>query len=240
MSRAVLVGCLVLAGAATAGCQSTRDRAERLAATGSRAFEQEGLSVQRVDKSIVLLDRTVLSDANGSAVVIELRNEGDEPVARAPIALDVRDARGETVFRNDTPGLERALGHVPLLLPGHKVTWVNDQVLATGRPTEVRARVGRGRPAPADVPRIEIAGMRLRGDAVSGIEAVGKVTNASDVDQLELAVFVIARRGGEIVAAGRSIVPKLRAGRTQTFHAFFIGDPRGAQLSATAPPSVLA
>jgi hypothetical protein len=59
------------------------------------------------------------------------------------------------------------------------------------------------------------------------------------VTQLELVVYAVARRGGRIAAAGRAIVPQAPAGASTPFQVFFIGDPKGAQLSLTAPPTTL-
>jgi hypothetical protein len=52
-------------------------------------------------------------------------------------------------------------------------------------------------------------------------------------------VFIVARRGERVVAAGRSIVPRLKAGASVSFTAFLIGDPRDARLTAAAPPTTL-
>ena len=68
---------------------------------------------------------------------------------------------------------------------------------------------------------------------------VGTVTNRSDVEQLRLVVFVVGRKGGKVVSAGRAIVEKLAPGKTANVSAFPIGDPTGAELTASAPPTVV-
>jgi hypothetical protein len=51
---------------------------------------------------------------------------------------------------------------------------------------------------------------------------------------------VIANRGGEVVAAGTSIVKGLAPGASQSFQGVFVGDPRGAKLTVSAPVSNIA
>jgi hypothetical protein len=240
MTRTLLtLWCAAVAVVALSGCESTVDAAKKIAAKGTAAFSQRGIAVTRTDKQIAILDSTVLHDQNGAAVVIDLRYRGRQPIIGAPIAINVRDRRGASVFRNDTAGLESALAHLPLLTPGESFTWINDQVQASGTPSNVIAKIGPGQPAPATPPRIQITGVKLSTDPVSGVEASGTVHNLSKVDQLHLVVFALAKRAGRVVAAGRAILQHLYAGRRATFHAFFIGNPKGASISVSAPPSVL-
>jgi hypothetical protein len=220
------------------GCESTVDQARKIAAKGILAFHQRGLTFVRVDKHVRVLGTAVVQDSNGTAVVVTLRNTGHTPLVDAPIAIVVRDRAGKTVFENNAPGLEPALVHVPLLMPGQVLDWVNDQVLPNGTPASVAALVGAGRHAGA-LPRIVISGIRLTTDPVSGDAASGLVHNVSSVGQDQLVLFVTARRGTRIVAAGRAIVPRLAAGKSTPFHAYFIGNPQGARISVSAPPSVV-
>ena len=53
-------------------------------------------------------------------------------------------------------------------------------------------------------------------------------------------VQVVARQGDEIVAAGTSIVKGLAPGASQPFQGVFVGDPRGAKLTVSAPVSNIA
>jgi hypothetical protein len=53
-------------------------------------------------------------------------------------------------------------------------------------------------------------------------------------------LFVVARRGGRVVAAGRGQIKALKVGaRPAPYVSFFIGDPAGADISVEAPPTVL-
>ncbi len=47
----------------------------------------------------------------------------------------------------------------------------------------------------------------------------------------------VARRGGRIVAAGRAIVPLVKPGKKAKFNLFFIGNPKGARVTLSAPPT---
>lgn len=223
-----------------AACQSTQDRSKEIGSKGSTAFQQKGLQVTKASTDVTVADTTVLSDQNGSAVVLELRNRSREPLASVPIAIDVRSAAGRSVFKNDAPGLEPSLVTAPLVAAGTTTLWVNDQVVATAAPTSVVAKVGQAKPAPGDVPRLEIERLKLESDPVDGILASGKVRNASAVAQRKLVIFAVARKGGRIVAAGRAGIERLRPGKRAGFAIFFIGNPTGAKLEVIAPPTVLA
>jgi hypothetical protein len=69
---------------------------------------------------------------------------------------------------------------------------------------------------------------------------IGTVTNKSQIDQAKLVLFAVARRGGQVVAAGRGLIKKAKAGaKPAPYVIFFIGDPAGADVSIEAPPTVL-
>jgi hypothetical protein len=239
MIRAALIlGCAAGSLIALSGCESTVDAARKLAKQGEAAFQAKGISVGRVNREIKILHSTLLEDANGSAVVIEVRNASRDAVTGAPIALNVRDRSGHSIFENNDPGLEPALTHLPLLLPGEQFLWVNDQLQPNGTPASVIARIGSGtRPssAPSAFP---ISGVSVVNDPTSGAEANGKVKNTLSVTQRHLVIYGVASRAGRVVAAGRAILTRLNAGKTAPFHIFFIGNPAGAQLFVSAPPSV--
>ena len=227
---------------ASTGCSSTRAQAAKFTAGGDRAFAARGLRVGAANRDVQVLERSVISDANGTAAVVVLKDRGARALADVPVALAVKDARGTVLWRNDAPGLEPGLTHVALLSPGQTVTWVNDQVLIDGgRPAALGAKAGAGDPAPPTAARLDIVvqDARLEGDPASGVTAVASAVNRSSVDQRDLVIAAVARRGGKLVAAGRAIVPQLRANGRERFQVFFIGDPRDAELSFDAQPSTL-
>ena len=226
---------------AVSACESTQAKSARLKADGAQQLAAErGLDVRSQNPDVKVLATAVVHDENGAAVVVELRNRTQRPLGRVPVAIDVRDGDGETVYANDVPGLDPSLVEATGVPAGGELLWVNDQVATNGTPTSVEAVVGRERGAPTrELPRIAAGAPRLATDSVTGVEAIGRVTNRSRVDQRRLVVSVVARRGGKVVAAGRSIVARLAAGKSAPYHVFFIGDPRGAQLAVAAPPTVL-
>jgi hypothetical protein len=233
---------LALLSLTAAGCSSTREQAAKFTQGGNAAFTAKGLRVNATNRSVKVIERAVVTDANGTAAVVVLKNAAAQPLADVPIAIAVQTAKRKVVWRNDAPGLEPGLTHAALLAPGQTVTWVNDQVQpSAGKPAAVTARVGAGSPiAPsAQSVRIDVAGAHLEGDPASGVTAVARATNASDVPQKDLVIAAVARKDGRIVAAGRAIVPLLKAHDHQRFQVFFIGDPRGAELSFDAQPSTL-
>ena len=230
---------LLLAGAALlfVACESTQDKSARLAKEAEGLKKQRGLVIAKRSKVVKVGRRVVLSDKNGTAVVVELRNTSRRMLAKVPVAIDVRNGK-RSVFKNDDAGLEPSLVGVPVLKPRQRFLWVHDQVLATGKGDSVKATVGVGRrKPPRRLPQIGITGPKLEVDPTSGVLAVGKLVNRSQVLQRNIVVHAVARRGNRIVAAGRAAIERLKPGARATFQVFFIGNPRGARITLAAPPT---
>jgi hypothetical protein len=247
VSARLLAGALplVLAGLALApllsGCESSQAKSARLERDGAKQLADErGLVVRKQNADVRAIATQVLQDANGTAVVVVLRNRSSRPVRQVPVAIDVRGPHGKSVYRNDLAGLDPSLVEATGVPASGELVWVNDQVTPSGDPKTVEARIGaeRGEP-PRELPRIQLTQPRLVEDRVTGVEAVGRVTNRSDVEQRRLVVSCVARQGDRVVAAGRAIVNRLAAGKSASFHVFFIGDPRGARVTVVAPPTVI-
>jgi len=225
------------------GCQSTQATSAEREAEGKKLLAKDkGLKITKVNPDVKVVDSTLLSDKNGSAVVVEVKNTSDQGFADVPIAIDVRDAKGKTVFENDIAGLEPALTSVPIVAGGATVDWVNDQVLATGKPDSVKVKVGASEEKlPATLPEIEVSKPKLEVDRYSGAQATGTAENKSQIDQTNLKLFAVARKDGEVVAAGRGGLRRLPAdaGRATPYHIFFIGDPEGADIEVTLFPAQL-
>lgn len=81
--------------------------------------------------------------------------------------------------------------------------------------------------------------MHVTTDPVSGPEAAGSIVNHSTIVQAGLVVDAVGRKGGRIVAAGRAILPRLVPTKPTMFHIFFIGNPYGAAIQVSAPPTSL-
>jgi hypothetical protein len=220
-------------------CESTQDKAKKIQAEGAAqlAAAAQPLTIQKPSKDVKVLGTTLLHDQYGDAVAVELRNDSKQAQVNFPIIVDVRGSNGKTVYKNDIPGLEPTLNHVPVIEPGQTFTWVNDQLNADTLPKAVKVTVGPSTgQAPAKLPQIDLGAAKVEIDP-SGIVAKGTVTNKSQIDQPSLVVFAVARSGGKIVAAGRAVVKKLKAGRPFRYQLFFIGDPTGASVDVTAPPN---
>ncbi len=240
MSRHALVPGIGLVTLALAGCQSTQDRSAEIKRAGANKLRhQHGLVVTRQSRDVKVLSTATLHDANGSAVVVRLRNVAAQALVQPPISVEVDDAAGKTVYRNDAPGLETSLVQAALLPARGELWWVNDQVQAAGTPARARAVVGDARPTAGPTPRIGLRDVHLFDDPVSGLAVKGQAFNRSRIDQPRLVIYCVARRGGHVVAAGRAIIERLRTDKPSRFTVFFIGNPRGAQLTLAAPPTVL-
>lgn len=234
----------LLAAAALGACQSTQEKAAIIRAQGDQALAgREGLKVTRANKDVEIREKTILSDENGTAVVLELENEGSDDQANVPIAIALSDAKGKRVFANDAPGLERALVSMPLLRRGRESYWVHNQIVAAREPERLEVKVGVPRPVdiPADPPHITLSKVELGEDA-DGAYVSGEVNNRSKVLQKRVTIFCVAKRGGKVVAAGRAVIEKLPPAPTKkpiTFTVYFIGNPAGATLDFTVPPVIL-
>ena len=75
------------------------------------------------------VDATALIAGHPAAVAVELTNQSATR-RPSPVTVDVRDAKGATVYRNDTKGIEPSLQQIAAL-PGHATRWwVDNQILS--------------------------------------------------------------------------------------------------------------
>lgn len=221
-----------------AGCESSQDRSARLAKSAVAHKNEKGVSVTARSPDVSVLKTALVKDRYGTAAAVQLRFTGARPQAAMPISFELRDAAGKKAYGNDLPGLAASLTHVPLLRPGERVWWVDDQVQVKGA-KRVAARVGPATaPAPATAPKLVPTGLTLESDS-SGAYTAGKLRNPSAIEQRQLTIYAVAERGGRVVAAGRAGIERLKAQKSAPFRIFWIGDPKGAQLRIFAPPTVL-
>jgi hypothetical protein len=238
--RAAACALGVLAVVGLSACESTQDKSAELAKKAKKFSAGQKLVITKENRDVKVGKTTVLKDANGAAVVVELHSDAHGDQVKVPIAIDVKGAKGKTVFRNDAPGLEPTLVSAPVVAPHATTLWVNDQVVAATKPESVAAKVGEpATAAPKQLPKLTVQTPTLKSDPVSGVFAEGYVKNDSKLVQRKLVLFAVARKGGKVVAAGRGQIKKLNAGRRAKYSIFFIGNPKGAKLEVTAPPSVL-
>ncbi len=240
--RTALPFAVALAGVAlvVTGCESTQDKSAKIAAELGPVKKEKGLKITKQNKDVEVVASTLLTDQNGSAVVVRLRNRSNESLVGVPIAVDVLDARGKSVYRNDIPGIESALAAVPFVPAGGETEWVHDQILASGKPAKVEVRVGEGgEPFQGEQPQISASEPKLEGDPYSGVLAGGNVENRSGEDLERLLLYAVATKGGEVVAAGRGAIEPLRAKpKPVPYNIYFIGDPAGADVTVTQFPTL--
>lgn len=222
------------------GCESTQDKSAKISAELGPVSQEKGLSISARSKDVKVVSTTLLSDVNGSAVVVELHNDSNRDLAEVPLLIDVLDARGKSVYRNDIPGIEPALVAVPFIPAGGDVAWVHDQVLAVGKPAEVKVTVGAGgEEVSGELPQVSVSVPKLEGDPYTGVAAGGDVVNESGEDIERLLLYALARQGGKIVAAGRGAIEPLKdKPKPVPYNVFFIGDPKGAGITVTEFPTV--
>jgi hypothetical protein len=216
-------------------CETTAEKSAKLeqAAHHTRLAEK-GLTISKQSPDVRVLSATVVHDQEGNAAVITLHNTSSHALRAVPIAITVKDAHGATLFQNNTAGLEPALTSLGSLAAHGQETWIDDQVLTSGTPVSVSATVGESPTVSGALPRIEARGVHASEEG--GTEgAAGTVHNDSSVIQQNLVVYVLARRAGHVVAAGRAVLPEVGAGASLPFQAFLQGDPSGARLEASAP-----
>jgi hypothetical protein len=219
------------------GCETTAEKSAQLERRAKHfTITQKGLSIARKSTQVRVLSTSVVTSQGGAAATVTLQNRSADTLYGVPIAITVKGAGGDTVFQNDAPGLERALVSIPSLAAHATVTWVDDQVPASGTPTSVAARVGEAQSLPSASPRLTISGARLAQEP-SGALATGTITNHSQIEQRALVVFATVRRGARVTAAGRALLPQLAANASARFQVYFIGEATGGQLALAAPPS---
>ncbi len=234
---------LVALALALSGCETTAEKSAKLEKRALRAASHiraaTGLSLGHASRVVQVVDSTVLHSSEGTAVAVTLRNLSAQAVGGMPIAVTVHDSRGSSLYSNATPGLAHSLTTVPLIGAHGELTWIDDQVTLTGTSSGASAKVGEGETVHGAAPRLTLQGTSLFEEPGSGFAEKGTVANRSSVAQRELVVYATARRGGKIVAAGRAVIAQVPAGGTAPFQLFFIGNPQGAQVQLSAPPSTL-
>ncbi len=239
----IAAAALALLGIASlSACQSTKDRSAELEAQGStQLISEEGLEIKRRNPDVKVVSTAVLEGTEGShAVVVDLHNDSGQNLTEVPILIEVSNGKGKPFYKNDIPGLEPALAAVPYIPAHGDAEWVNDQVLGVGQPKSVKVTVGTGGGTySGEIPDIEVSQPTLKGDPVSGVSATGEVVNKTGEDQRRLLIYVVARKGNEVVAAGRGAIEHLKPERKKlTYTVFFVGDPSGADLKLSEFPSL--
>jgi hypothetical protein len=231
----------VFAAVSLSACQSTQSRSAELEAQGgTQLLSEEGLQNKHVNPDVKVTSTALLSNAEGNAVVVDVHNDSSQNLTEVPILIEVANSKGKSFYKNDIPGIEPALASIPYIPAHGDAEWVNDQVLGVGRPKSVKVKIGTGGGTyPAALPDIQVSEPKIEGDPVSGISATGDVVNKTGEDQRRLLLYVVARKGNEVVAAGRGAIEHLKPERKALkYTIFFIGDPSGADLKLSEFPAL--
>jgi hypothetical protein len=233
---------LLLAGLSLglSACETTADKSARLARENKfKLNEKAGLDVKQTSKQVLVRDTHLLSDNYGQAVVVELENVSGQHYLGVPIELTIKDDKGEQVFRNDTPGLDRALTHLAAIEGGEKGFWIYDQLAGIESGAKPKVVVGDGDPAKVKaLPQFKISDTEVFEDP-DGTSINGKIGNGSDVEQKDLVLYGIVRKGDKVVAAGTAQIEKLAPRRGARFQMFFIGDPTKGEVEYFVPPTAV-
>ena len=233
-----LTAAVLLSAVCVTGCESTQARSARIARAGHGSAAAQTLREGPANSSVHVTQTTLVSASGAVAAVVRLHN-GGRSQANVPILVDARDASGRVVYRNDIQGLDPALQGISLLRAGADAYWVNDQVSATPPPRSLRVRVGRAQAAvTARPPRIVVDQVQEQRESGANV-VTGRVATTSTAVQRNVAIYCVAVRGRRIVAAGRALVPRVH-GKPVGFNVYLVGNPKGARLVFTAPPTVLA
>ena len=231
----------LLAVTGLSACQSTQDKSAELEAKGgTKLLSEEGLKITHENPDVKVTSTALLSNAEGNAVVVDLHNDSARNLTEVPILIEVLNSKGKSFYKNDIPGIEPALAAVPYIPAHGDAEWVNDQVLGVGKPKSVKVKVGTGGGTYSGaIPDIEVSQPEIKGDPVSGISATGNVVNKTGTDQRRLLLYVVARKGSRVVAAGRGAIEHLKPERKALkYTIFFIGDPTGADLKLSQFPAL--
>lgn len=238
------IAALALVALALSGCESTQQKSAQLekaalahekAVGGSPAHH--GLSITHLSTRVHVLASTLIKGAEGTAAVVTLINTSATAMRDVPIALTVSDAQGAAVYTNSAPGLSPSLVSVPLIPAHGQSSWVDDQVAASGTPATASAKVGEGTPVTGPIPQMTVEQAHVFEESATSSGVEGNIVNHSTIEQQELLVYALARRGGKIIAAGRAVIQQVPAGVATRFQLYFTGSPKGAQLQVSAPAS---
>ena len=228
-----------MAGFTFTACQSSQDKA-KIIQDRAQAAAPKPLVIPKPNKNVKVVGTTLLHDQNGNAIVVELKNESNQTLVNLPLLVDVKGANGQSVYENNTPGLDFALNHVALIQPNETFFWVNDQVTAEGKKAKVTVGQPEGKAPSGKLPTYFTVSPPRAGQDFSGPKVSGTVKDETKSDQSHLILFAVARQGNRIVAAGRGQIKVLKAGANPaSYTIYFIGNPVGANVTIQTPPTTL-
>jgi hypothetical protein len=225
---------LVVLATALSGCATTQDANKRAEITAGRILaSRKPLELRGTDSNVQVVQTSMLSGKSGSAIVVVLRNRGDEPVNDLPIAVGPQG--GQPV--NTRANVPYFQSHAPAIAPGAETTWVymSKEKIGSG---QAFARVGAPSAHPlttaGHVSDLDVNDSSSKG----GTSARARVSNQTGIPQYDLNVFAVARKGGRYVAAGRISLEHLGVSKSAHVSLPLIGDAKGGQLQIFAPQTL--
>jgi hypothetical protein len=246
--RALPLATVALAALALAGCESSQEKNAKLekgakrieaAAIAKGAAAERARRITHPSAKVAVTGVTLLHATEGLATVVTLHNKSATALREVPVKVTVSDAAGHQLYTNATPGQSAPLVSVAYIPAHGTLHWIDDQIPPQSGATRASALAGEAPAAGGRAPVLSVQGAHAIEDPSSGAGAEGQVVNHSAVTQRELVVYAVAERAGKIVAAGRAVLPQAAAEASARFQLFFIGEPHGAHLVVTAPPSTL-
>ena len=231
MRRAAAPLCALVALAAS-GCETTQQLSAQIGRRLGHQSAIAGTTVTGARNRDVRVDATELIAGRPAAVAVELTNQSATAQTDVPVTLDVRDAKGASVYRNDTKGIEPSLQQIAAL-PGHATRWwVDDQILSTGVPSTVSVHVEAASAPPRPASAIVASGTSAS-DAFPGPHVSTTLRNTSSVAVHGVAVYAVTIRGGRAVGAGRALVASLAPGAKASVTIPITGVATGARIELT-------
>lgn len=230
---AVLAG---LTGAAVllAGCVTTQDRNARAKLSAERQIAaRDPLRLGARNPEVDVAGTALVRARGRTAVVVDLRSRAHTPLTDLPIAVGVRTRAGKTLALNGRSNLDWFETHVAAMAPGITTTWVFTARRRVPAGARAYARVG----VPTSKPVTRAASLpRLQASDLGGGRV--RVRNGSDVPQVDLPVYAVARAGDRYVAAGRASIPKLRGDGEATVSVPLIGARTARQTQVHVLPTI--
>ncbi len=223
------------------GCATTQQLSAKIGrGLGHQSAVAGTTTLGAVNRDVRVAQITLVTSGGQSAVALALTNASARTQTDFPVLIDVLDANGRSVYRNDTKGIEASIQQLALLAPHATAWWVDNEILASGGvPKTVSAALGASTAGqPAVVPEITTQGVSAS-NSFPGPHVSVTVENRSGIAQRQLPIYAVALRGGRVVGAGRGIVPALAAGRSAQVQVPMVGAVDGSTISLTVPPTSL-
>lgn len=234
----IAVSCLLPLAALT-GCETTQQTSDRLKIRAERILASRApVEVKKANRSVQVLDVTIVRGAKQAAIAVTLRNRGPRPVNDLPLAVGVEAGEG-TVFVNQGSSFRYFEAHAPVLAPRRATTWVFTAPAAKLPGGSPVARVGFPADAPTEaraLPRLRVTRIVSSSGKQPTVEAT--IANEAGFPQYDLSVYAWAKREGRYVAAGQKSIGNLGTGKQTRVKLALVGDPGEAKVHVSAPPTI--